>query len=95
MATSSPGAELAERWHSHVSDNWFERSRTPWRDPRGAFDAATEVHYPSADVGNTAYYDPVGDVVFLEYDGLVRTCIALSDRPAWEQDYVKNQVTER
>lgn len=95
MAASSPGTELAERWRWHTSEAWFERSRTPWRDPRGAFDQAVEVHYPSADAGDAAYYDPDGDVVFLEYDGRVRTCIALSDRPAWEQDYVRNQVTNR
>lgn len=91
--SSTPPTEFAERWDNHVSENWFERSRTPHRDPRGAFDDAISVHYPSADDAE-AFYDPEGDVVFVEYGGKVRTCIALSDRAEWEQEYVRNQVSD-
>ncbi|ELY56495.1 hypothetical protein C491_13187 [Natronococcus amylolyticus DSM 10524] len=91
MSERSP-TKLAERWDNHVSESWFERSRTPYRDPRGAFDDAVPVHYPSADDAE-AFYDPEGDVVFIEYAGKVRTCIALSDRPEWEQAHVRKQVT--
>ncbi|MFU8870112.1 hypothetical protein [Natronococcus sp.] len=92
MRSTTPATAFAERWDNHVSRMWFERSRTPWRDPRGAFDQATEVHYPSAGPESTAYYDPDGDVVFVEYAGDVRTCIALSDRPESEQTYVRDQL---
>ena len=97
MSATTPGFEFAERWDNHVSRMWFQRSRTPWRDPRGAFDSAVEVHYPSAEPESTAYYDRDGDVVFVEFDGRVRTCIAMSDRPESEQAYVRDQleVTDR
>lgn len=91
MNTTSD-TELAERWDNHVSEMWFDRSQAPWTDPRGAFDEAEPVHYPSAEEGSTAYYHPEGDVVFIECDDRVRTCIALSDRPESEQAYVRDQL---
>lgn len=94
-ATESSGRLDSLEWWSHTADMWFDRSAVPWRDPRGAFDEATEVHYPSAAPENVAYYHPEGDVIFLVYDGRVRTCIALTDRPESEQRYVRSQVIEQ
>lgn len=91
MSSTVRGAE----WINAVSKKWFERSDASHLDPRGAFDEAVEVHYPSARGDSTAYYHPDGDVVFIESDGFVRTCIALRDRSRREQEYVRNQVSSQ
>ncbi|WP_232833792.1 hypothetical protein [Saliphagus sp. LR7] len=86
--------EGERRWRQHVTKRWNERSKAPGLDPRKAFATAVEVHYPSAYGGVEARYHSEGDVVFLADDRKVRTCLALGDRAAWEQAYVRNQVTE-
>lgn len=90
----SPGQAFASIWDNHVSRMWFQRSDVPWKDPRGAFDEAIEVHYPSAELDSKAFYHAEADVIFCVIDGDARTCIDLSDRSEREQHYVHSQVSQ-
>lgn len=86
--------EDGRTWRQHVTNRWNERSKASALDPRTAFTTAVDVHYPSAYGCVEARYHPEGDVVFLADDRKVRTCLALDDRDAWEQAYVRNQVRD-
>jgi len=103
--SESAGRPIHDRephWTDHGRDQWTNprRNDVPDRDPEMAWHDSERVDYPSAKPEHWGRYHPDGDCVLIvtgdEIDGQPRrvivTVIDLTDRPIWEQVYVRCQV---
>ena len=78
----------------HCRERWSERSDRPSLNPRVAWLEAVPIDYPSArPPARHARFHEVTELILLASDdGLLRTCIPLSNRPRDEQRYIRDQL---
>ena len=79
----------------HARSRWAERSGRPNQSPLEAWREANPVEFPSLSepARYARYHEATGLVLLVAVDHTMITCIPLADRPAWERDHVRNQVS--
>lgn len=79
----------------HARSRWAERSSRPNQSPLEAWREAVPVEYPglNAPARYARYHEATDLVLLVAVDHTLITCIPLDGRPAWEQDHVRNQVS--
>lgn len=103
MSTDTASRTGAEPiWTDHGREMWYNprRNDIPDRNHGLAYPQSVRVEYPSAYDGAVGRYHGDGDVVLIVKHERVRgrrrpiivTVIDLTDRPLWEQEYVRYQA---
>ncbi|QLH78637.1 hypothetical protein HZS55_15665 [Halosimplex rubrum] len=76
----------------HARDRWRNRTHARLDDLKTAWYEATPVEYPPAKGETYARYHAPTDTVLLARNGELVTVIELTDRPADQQEFVRDQA---